>query len=54
MSSSVESREEPLAADVRRAPRIWSPKLELDGAPLAWYASIRNTKEGEQVILLRL
>ena len=35
-SSSVESREGPLVADVRRTPRIWSPKLELDGASLAW------------------
>ena len=35
-SSSVESREGPLAADVRRTPCIWSAKLELDGAPLAW------------------
>ena len=32
--SSVESREGPLAVDVRRAPRIWFPKLELDNAPL--------------------
>ena len=32
--SSVEIREEPLAANVCQAPRIWSPKLELDGVPL--------------------
>ena len=33
-SSSIESREGPLAADVRHTPRIWSLKLELDGVPL--------------------
>ena len=33
-SSSVESREDPLTAYVRRKPRIWSPKLELDGVPI--------------------
>ena len=34
-SSSVESQEDPLAAQVRRTPRTWSPKLELDGVPIA-------------------
>ena len=38
-SSSVESREDPLVAHVRRTPRIWSPKLELDGVPIAWDTS---------------
>ena len=46
-SSSVESREGPLSTDVRRTPRIWSPKLELDDVPLAWDTSIRNY-QGEQ------
>ena len=46
-SSSVESRKGPLTADVRRAPRIWSPKLELNGAPLAWDTSVRNYKGGQ-------
>ena len=41
-SSSVESPEDPLAAHVRRTPHIWSPKLELDGVPIAWDTSIRN------------
>ena len=48
MSSSIESREGPLAADVRRTPRIWSPKLELDGVPLAWDTLVRNY-QGSQV-----
>ena len=61
MSSSVESREDPLTAHVRRTPRIWSSKLELDGVPIAWDTSIRNYQGGqighiakalEQLILL--
>ena len=28
-------------------PRIWSPKLELDGAPLAWDTSVRNYQGGQ-------
>ena len=46
-SSSVESREGPLATDVRRTPRIWSPELELDDVPLAWDTSIRNYQRGQ-------
>ena len=46
MSSLVENREKPLAADMRRAPRIWSPKLELDSAPFAWDTSVRNYQGG--------
>ena len=52
-SSSVESRKGSLEADVRRTPRIWSPKLELDGVPIAWDTSVRNYQGGKQVILLR-
>ena len=43
-SSSVESREDPLVAQVRHTPRTWSPKLELDGVPIAWDTSIRSIK----------
>ena len=46
-SFSVESREGPFAADVRRTPRIWSPKLELDGAPFAWDTSVRSYQGGQ-------
>ena len=46
-STSVESREDPLAAHVRRTPRTWSPKLELDGVPIAWDTSIRNYLGGQ-------
>ena len=34
-------------ADVHRTPRIWSPKLELDGVPLAWDTSVRNHQGGQ-------
>ena len=46
-SSSVENREDPLAAHVHHTPRIWSPKLELDGVPIAWDTSIRNYQRGQ-------
>nr|XP_023909999.1 uncharacterized protein LOC112021679 [Quercus suber]XP_023917063.1 uncharacterized protein LOC112028600 [Quercus suber] len=39
-ASSVESREEPPVADVRRGQRTWSPILELDGVPFSWETSI--------------
>nr|XP_023881712.1 eukaryotic translation initiation factor 5B-like [Quercus suber] len=44
--SSVESREEPPLAEVRRGQRIWSPRLELDGAPFLWETSVRNFDGG--------
>ena len=33
--------------DVHRAPRIWSPKLALDGAPFAWETLVRNYQGGQ-------
>ena len=45
-SSSIESREDPLAAHVRCTPRIWSPKMELDSIPITWDTSIRNYQGG--------
>ena len=41
-SSFVESREDPFTTHVCCTPRIWSPKLELDGVSIAWDTSIRN------------
>ena len=32
---------------MHRTPRIWSPKLELDGVPLAWNTSVRNYQGGQ-------
>ncbi|XP_065632211.1 uncharacterized protein LOC112009726 [Quercus suber] len=45
-ASSVENREEPPVADVRRGQRTWSPRLELDGVPFSWETSIRNYDGG--------
>ena len=45
-SNSVESRENPLAAQVRHPSCIWSPKLEVDGVPIAWNTSIRHYHGG--------
>ena len=45
-SNSVESRENPPVAQVRCPSRIWSPKLEVDGVPIAWDTSIRHYHGG--------
>ena len=33
-------------AQVRRPTRTWSPKLEVDGAPIAWDTSLRHYHGG--------
>ena len=33
-------------AQVRRLTRIWSPKLEEDGVPIAWDSSLRHYRGG--------
>ena len=33
-------------AQVRRPTRIWSPKLEVDGVPIAWDSSIKHYRGG--------
>ena len=33
-------------AQVRRSTRIWSPKLEVDGVPIAWDSSLRHYRGG--------
>ena len=48
-ASSTESRDEGTVAEVRRGgggPRVWSPKLELEGAPILWETSLRNYDGG--------
>ena len=35
-SNSVDKREEPPVAQVRRSPRTWSPVLEVDGMPIVY------------------
>ena len=46
MSNFVESREDPLVAQMRHPSCIWSPKLEVDGVPIAWDSSIRHYHGG--------
>ena len=45
-SNSVDSREEPPVAQVCRPTRTWSPKLEVDGVPIAYDASLRHYHGG--------
>ena len=45
-STSVDSREEPPVAQVRQPTRTWSPKLEVDGMPIAYDASLRHYRGG--------
>ena len=45
-SNSVDSREEPPVAQVRRPTRTWSPKLKVDGVPIAYDASLRHYRGG--------
>ena len=45
-SNSVDSREEPPVAQVRRPIRTWSPKLEVDGIPIAYNATLRHYRGG--------
>ena len=50
----VESRDEENWAEVRVNPRIWSPKLEVDGVAIPYTASVREyiTEALEQPVLL--
>ena len=45
-STSIDSQEEPLVAQLRRQTRTWSPKLEVDGVPIAYDASLRHYRGG--------
>ena len=40
-SNSVDNREEPPVAQVRRPTRTWSPVLEVDSMPIAYDATLR-------------
>ena len=41
-ASFVDSREDPLGAEVLLQQRIWAPRLELEGAAIPWDASVRE------------
>ena len=42
----MDSREEQNRADVRMTQCTWSPRLEVDGAPIPWNASIQEFQRG--------
>ena len=42
----MDSREEPLVAQVRRPTHTWSPKLEVNGVPIAYDATLRHYRGG--------
>ena len=45
-ANSVKSRDEENRAEVRVNPRVWSPKLELDGVAIPYTASVREYNRG--------
>ena len=45
-SGSIDSQEELPVAQVCRPTHTWSPKLEVDGVPIAWDASLRHYRGG--------
>ena len=60
-ANSAESRDEENWAEVRVNPRVWSPKLELDGVAIPYTTSVREYNRGrvgyipealEQTVLL--
>ena len=46
---SIDSRDE---AAIRREQRIWSPRLELDGAPISWDATLWESQRREASFLV--
>ena len=52
-SHSVDNREEPPVAQLRRSPRTWSPVLEVDGAPIAMDATLRHFRGGHAGLLAK-
>ena len=51
MKTLMESREDFMGAEVRRPQRTWSFRLELDGAPIPWDASVQDFQGGIWVML---
>ena len=47
---SIDSRDE---AAIRREQRIWSPRLELDCAPISWDATLWESQRGQASFLAK-
>ena len=45
-SQSMDSQEEQNMVDVRMTQCTWSPRLEVDRAPIPWSASVREFQKG--------
>ena len=52
-SNSVDNREEPPVAQIRRSPRTWSPVLEVDVIPIALDATLRHFRRGHAGLLAK-
>ena len=42
----MDSKEEPLVAQVHRPTHTWSTKLEVDGVPIAYDATLKHYRGG--------
>ena len=51
-SNSVDNREEPPVAQVRRPTRTWSLVLEVDGMPIAYDATLRHYRGGHASLVV--
>ena len=47
---SIDSRDKKA---IWREQRIWSPQLELDGAPISWYATLWESQQGQASFLAK-
>ena len=50
---SIESHEESSSAEVRQGVCIWAPRLELDGAPIPWDATIWESQRAHATHLAK-
>ena len=51
--SSVDSRKEPIGAEVRQQQCTRAPQLELDGTPIPWNSSIREFQRGHSAYIAK-
>jgi len=50
-ASSVDSRKDPVRAEVRRQYLTWAPRLELDGVAILWDTSVREFQRGHSAYI---
>ena len=49
----MESREDPIRAEVRQQQRTWAPWLELDGAAIPWDDLVREFQRGHSAYIAK-